>query len=283
MSKLRNLLKPKLARAKPQLDNQTKSSAEAGPGQVDRQAGVPESATSTSVSTSVSTAPSAGASVMDPSIGAEAASDGSTSVAAPDRPARTRRRPQHPPPSQPQRQYTMREIVIAVGLASGATKDETAEAIGISPRGLYYDMAKGGVIQELLDAVQPLIKFNRREIKKIAVDKAEAEMEKLLGAAMGAISDSLTGGADPKTAAENGWKVYHQLKGTPASTVKVQAGGTVTHKHEHYVLPAATLHALAADVQADVELMQAAKRLSTGSGMAGGSGAPGGVIDVTPS
>lgn len=164
-------------------------------------------------------------------------------------------------PGETDRKYSLREIAIAVGLAAGATKDEVAESLGCTSRTIYNELGRGGVIQEIINTVKPLVKVNRREFKAIAKEKAEDELEKYLGAAIGAIERALTEGDDVKTAADNAWKLIHQLRGSPTSTVKTLHGGTVTHRHELYVLPKSTLRAFGADVERDADLLGAAKLL----------------------
>lgn len=156
----------------------------------------------------------------------------------------------------------MREILIAVGRASGATMEEVAVQAGVTVRMLQYDIAADGTIDEIQNLIQPLIKQSRREIKAIAAAMADKEMEKLLGPAFASITDVLMGGGDPKTAAANAWKVIHQLRGTPAATLKMEKSGTVTHRHELYVMPRKTLQALGEDIAADAELMAAARQLA---------------------
>ena len=159
--------------------------------------------------------------------------------------------------------YSLREITVAVGLASGVTKNEIAESLGCSERTIFNIIeGKAGIIEELLAAVKPLVRVNKREMKAIALENAEKEMEKLIGPAIAAIADSMEGGCDPKTAAENGWKVYQQLKGTPASTVKLQGSATVTHRHELFQMPKSLARAFAHDLQNDLDLIAPSRQIA---------------------
>lgn len=163
------------------------------------------------------------------------------------------------------RKYTLREVLISLGRVSGATMEEVATQCGVTVRALYYDMAAEGIIDELSKYMQPLVKHKRRDIKEIAASMVDKELEKLAGPAVAAIEDILTGGGDPKTAAENAWRVVHQLRGTPASTYKLEKSVSGTVRHEHYVMPGKTLVALGEDIERDAELMRQAKQLTAPS------------------
>lgn len=138
--------------------------------------------------------------------------------------------------------------------------DEVATQCGVTSRALYYDMAAEGTISELSKFMAPLIKHTKREIRELALKELDKEMEKLGGAAVDAIKDALTGGVDPKTAAQVGLDVFRQLRGAPV--LKMEQSGTVLHRHELFVMPKKTLRALGEDIEQDADLMQAARQLS---------------------
>lgn len=156
--------------------------------------------------------------------------------------------------------FSLLEIIHAVAFENGWTQQELSDALGVTTRGTEYRVARmRKVLEPLRAALRPYcVADARKEAKKIAKAQVDEELEDLLGMSIEAIKEELVGGVRRD---KNAWNVIRQLKGTPASAVKMEHGGTVRHDHRHHIMPADLVEAFDADVLGDRDLMQRANRL----------------------
>lgn len=173
----------------------------------------------------------------------------------------------------------LQAVAIAAGRAAEWPEKDVAEQLKRSTRSLYIYREKWGpAIAELERVLAPFVKMKRREIKEIAVDMAQGELEKILPNAFAAIKDAIDNG-DLSVASDNGWKVINQLLGKAPQTLNVNSKGSVSVAHTHFhVMPADTLRAFESDALRDQKLLERAASLEVGNTPV--TGARSVVIDV---
>lgn len=161
-------------------------------------------------------------------------------------------------------EFSERDVVFAVGLASGVPIKELAELANLSERSVYTHLdASEGNIGRIRSLVAPLVKVSRRELREIAADKADQELESLLGAGVDAFRDALASG-DVKLALEAAEKLFNRVKGRPSSTLNVNQSGRIDHLHAHFTVPNDVAQGLVRDARADAALHGRANQLRQG-------------------
>lgn len=165
-------------------------------------------------------------------------------------------------------EYTERDVILVTSLVSGHTVKEAGEAAGIGERRTYEILQRDEHIHKRLRAViEPLVKVNKREVERIAIENAQKAFEERLGLAMSALDEALS---DPTKGLDAAKEVFNRIFGKAAATLHVKGGV----RHEHVaVIPAETLAALNAAVAMSGNLYNGARALSASKQA---------LIDVTP-
>lgn len=158
-----------------------------------------------------------------------------------------------------ERSFTARQVALGTGLESGATVKEAAEAAGISERYAYDLLVKERAeIDEVRQIVKSLVKVNIREIKHVALENVQAELEAQLGTFLDAIRRAATD-TDPKTALAGAVEGLNRLLGKPKSTLEV--GGTIRRENVA-LIDAPTLDFLSSIVGRSAPLYDRAKQIA---------------------
>lgn len=151
------------------------------------------------------------------------------------------------------RKYTFEEIVIAVGIATGAPKKEIGSSLGgITARAVHYKIAGTASLTELADAIVPLLP-QRQEVREINPKHLEKELSKLTSHAYAAVENSLRDSKNPKDAATLGLSVIKQIR--------EQESGDGAADHPLYTMSEQVLDAFSSDVLMDRALIARARGL----------------------
>lgn len=151
------------------------------------------------------------------------------------------------------RKYTFEEIVIAVGIATGAPKKEIASSLGgITDRAVYYKIKRMDALSDLADAIAPLLP-ERREVEPIDPKNIDRVFADMTGHALSAVKTQLADSKNPKDAATLGLSVIKQIK--------EQTSGDSAKDHPLRTLSAEVLDAFEADVLIDRDLVARARGL----------------------
>lgn len=150
-------------------------------------------------------------------------------------------------------------VVAGAGLEAGATVKEIASALDYSERHMYDLLDKYEVkITALRTLLRPVIKVNRREIKRVALEKAEEEFGERFGAALAAVDAALLD-ADAKTGLEAAKEIFNRNFGKSTATLNVNNRSVFVHAH---VTSAEALTAFDDDLGRDAQLLRSARLLT---------------------
>lgn len=157
-----------------------------------------------------------------------------------------------------------RVLLYAAGELSGATYVEVAEAIGISERMVYNDRRDFAAdIQRAREIMAPVIRTNRREIRRIERAKIMEELESRIGMSFDTLDRAMAAGGELSYNA--GKEVRDRMIGKPASTHNVH--GSVAHQiagNIQVILPEEARASLRVGISRDLDLLRAASNLLRG-------------------
>jgi hypothetical protein len=169
-------------------------------------------------------------------------------------------------------QFSQRDVVMILALASGRSNAEVADYLGLSQRGLYKWYASHRErIRPLADALAAWFASSKNEMRREIIENLTDEIKNLDGLSRDAWVKALTG-KDMRLAYEASREQRDRRLGTPVSSVR--HSGKLEHDHlvTHTIDPA-VLSAFERDVLRDASLARPGHELEAGS--------PDHVIDVT--
>lgn len=140
--------------------------------------------------------------------------------------------------------YPRRVIQLAVARVFELEGRETADLMGIGKSQMYRDIAEHeSAIQEVVEFIRPLIKETKTELRRLAKEQFDNELETMLGGVVDAYRKGLTSEDKYLAAAE---LIANRVKGKPANNLNVSGG--LKNLNVYAALPQETLLALSAVV-----------------------------------